>query len=191
MYRNKMTTLLVVHPDVEKQDILLKAIDVETIVTNNVSSDTLREYTRIGFLYHQKTHFPFVLDDVETIGNYFSNEWIEYFKTEPKTVDLLSCEYHRDLYESLNEEQSIQNFGLDGNAYFNGQSNAVANIASSDFENISVAELSAEFEIEKAYSVPSDNKPYIVDVAEYELPTLYKHFAVPKLEKDAFLLARK
>lgn len=82
--------------------------------------------------------------------------------------------------------------GLMQNAYFNGNeiSNAVAEISASDFENISVSELSAEFEIEKAYSIPSDNKPYIVDVVEYELPTLYKHYAIPKLEKDAFLLAR-
>lgn len=87
-------------------------------------------------------------------------------------------------------EQSIQNAGgLAQNVYFNGNSN-VSTVQSSDFENISVAELSAEFEIEKSYSVPSDNKPYIVDVAEYELPTIYKHYAVPKLEKDAFLLAR-
>jgi uncharacterized protein (TIGR02231 family) len=90
--------------------------------------------------------------------------------------------------EEMNGEMDFS--GLAQNEYFNGQSNAVANIPASDFENISVAELSAEFDIEKAYSIPSDNKPYIVDVAEYELPTIYKHFAVPKLEKDAFLLAR-
>lgn len=89
-----------------------------------------------------------------------------------------------------NQEQSIQNkAGLAQNVYFNGNSN-VSTVQSSDFENISVAELSAEFEIDKSYTVPSDNKPYIVDVAEYELPTIYKHYAVPKLEKDAFLLAR-
>ena len=80
--------------------------------------------------------------------------------------------------------------GWDGNAYFNGNENTVANIPASDFESISVSELSAEFEIKRAYSVPSDNKPYIVDVTEHELPTMYKHYAVPKLDKDAFLLAR-
>jgi len=53
-----------------------------------------------------------------------------------------------------------------------------------------VPELSAEFEIEKSYTIPSDDKPYIVDVVDYELPTLYKYYAVPKMEKDAFLLAR-
>ena len=80
--------------------------------------------------------------------------------------------------------------GFTQNAYFNGKANTVAEIPASDFENISVSELSAEFDIEKSYSIPSDNKPYIVDVTEHELVTLYKHYAVPKLEKDAFLLAR-
>lgn len=80
--------------------------------------------------------------------------------------------------------------GWAGNAYFNGNENTVANIPESDFEDISVSELSAEFEIKRAYTVPSDNKPYIVDVTEHELPTMYKHYAVPKLDKDAFLLAR-
>lgn len=93
---------------------------------------------------------------------------------------------------SYSDDESIinQSQGLMQNAYFNGNTTAVAEIAATDFENISVAELSAEFIIDKAYSVPSDNKPYIVDVADYELPTIYKHFAVPKLDKDAFLLAR-
>ena len=80
--------------------------------------------------------------------------------------------------------------GLTNNALFNGNNSAPANIPASDFETIYVPELSAEFDIEKAYTIPSDDKPYIVDVVDYELPTLYKYFAVPKMEKDAFLMAR-
>lgn len=58
------------------------------------------------------------------------------------------------------------------------------------FEEIQVSELSAEFDIKINYSIPSDSKPYIVDVTEYKLPATYQHFSVPKLDKDAFLLAR-
>jgi len=87
-------------------------------------------------------------------------------------------------------EDKMDKEGLIQNAYFNGNNNAPANIPASDFENIAVPELSAEFDIKKTYTIPSDDKPYIVDVIEYELPTLYKYYAVPKLEKDAFLLAR-
>lgn len=58
------------------------------------------------------------------------------------------------------------------------------------FEEIQVSELSAEFDIKINYSIPSDSKPYIVDVTEYKLPAAYQHFSVPKLDRDAFLLAR-
>ncbi|MGZ4033231.1 MAG: DUF4139 domain-containing protein [Bacteroidia bacterium] len=55
---------------------------------------------------------------------------------------------------------------------------------------IQVSELSAEFDIKNNYTIPSDFKPYIVDVTEYKLPATYQHFSVPKLDKNAFLLAR-
>jgi uncharacterized protein (TIGR02231 family) len=58
------------------------------------------------------------------------------------------------------------------------------------YEEIQVSELSAEFEIKQTYSIPSDAKPYLVDVTEYNLPATYKHFCVPKIEKEAFMLAR-
>lgn len=58
------------------------------------------------------------------------------------------------------------------------------------FRDVEVSELSAEFEIKDPYTIPSDDKPYLVDVSKHELPATYKHFAVPKMERDAFLLAR-
>lgn len=58
------------------------------------------------------------------------------------------------------------------------------------YEEIEVSELSAEFDIAQAYSVPSDAKPYIIDVTTYNLPATYKHFSSPKIDRDAFLLAR-
>jgi uncharacterized protein (TIGR02231 family) len=59
-----------------------------------------------------------------------------------------------------------------------------------EFEEIEVSELSAEFDIKIAYSIPADSKPYIVDVTEYKLPAKYQHYSVPKIDHDAFLLAR-
>lgn len=59
-----------------------------------------------------------------------------------------------------------------------------------EFVEIELAELSAEFEIKIPYTFPSDSKPYIVDVTEYKLPATFQHFSAPKLDRDAFLLAR-
>jgi len=58
------------------------------------------------------------------------------------------------------------------------------------YEQIQVSELSAEFDIKNPYSVPSDSKPYIIEVTSYNLPATYKHYCVPKVDRDAFMLAR-
>ncbi len=63
-------------------------------------------------------------------------------------------------------------------------------IVSDTYADAEIPELSAEFNIKKTYDIPSDDKPYIVDINEYELPATYKHYAVTKLDKDVFLLAR-
>jgi uncharacterized protein (TIGR02231 family) len=62
-------------------------------------------------------------------------------------------------------------------------------IVSGDFSEAVVPELSAEFDIKKTYTIPSDDKPYLVDISEHDLPADYSHFAVTKLDKDVFLLA--
>lgn len=58
-----------------------------------------------------------------------------------------------------------------------------------NFTTIEVSELSTEFEIEEKYTIPADSKPYLVEVTDNELDATFSHKAVPKLDKDAFLLA--
>lgn len=45
------------------------------------------------------------------------------------------------------------------------------------------------FEIDMPYSILSDNKSYSVDMVNYKLPADYQYFSVPKIEKEAFLIA--
>ena len=58
------------------------------------------------------------------------------------------------------------------------------------YTNVSESALSVEFEIKEKYTLPSDNKIYSADIQTSELPAKYTYFAVPKIEKDAFLVAR-
>jgi uncharacterized protein (TIGR02231 family) len=58
------------------------------------------------------------------------------------------------------------------------------------YNQIQVSELSAEFDIKSPYDIPADGKPYIVDVTSYNLPATFKYHCVPKMEKEAFLMAR-
>jgi hypothetical protein len=48
---------------------------------------------------------------------------------------------------------------------------------------------SFEFEINTPYSVKSDNKNYTLDIDRYSLNASYKYYCVPKIDKDAFLIA--
>jgi uncharacterized protein (TIGR02231 family) len=58
------------------------------------------------------------------------------------------------------------------------------------YEEVQVSELSAEFDIKQTYSIPADAKPYIVDVITYNLNATFQYYSVPKIEKEAFMLAR-
>ncbi len=58
------------------------------------------------------------------------------------------------------------------------------------YDNISVSELSTEFIINRKYSIPSDQKPFKIDITEYDLNAEYKYVTIPKLETKAYLLAR-
>jgi len=48
---------------------------------------------------------------------------------------------------------------------------------------------STEFEIELPYTIPADNQPYDVHMATYEVPANYCYALVPKLSKEAYLIA--
>ncbi len=58
------------------------------------------------------------------------------------------------------------------------------------FETIEISELDNDFEVPERYTIPSDRKPYSIDVNSHDLTADFKHVAVPKLDKDAFLLAQ-
>jgi len=45
------------------------------------------------------------------------------------------------------------------------------------------------FEIKTPYTIKSDNKNYTVDIEFYDLPAIYQYYCVPKIDKDAFLIA--
>ena len=50
--------------------------------------------------------------------------------------------------------------------------------------------LNTEFDIALPYTVSSASKPTLVDIRNYELKATYNYSAAPKLDKDAFLLAK-
>jgi uncharacterized protein (TIGR02231 family) len=83
---------------------------------------------------------------------------------------------------------SVQRGVVSGDSYEEKEEIAATNVA--NYTQVTETTLAAEFDIAVPYSIPSDGKGQLVDVQNYDLPASYKHFAVPKMDNDAFLLAQ-
>jgi uncharacterized protein (TIGR02231 family) len=58
-----------------------------------------------------------------------------------------------------------------------------------NYLTLNESQLNTSFEISIPYDIPSDGKSYSVAIKEQKINATYKHYAIPKLDKDAFLLA--
>ncbi|HEY8400063.1 MAG TPA: DUF4139 domain-containing protein [Cytophagaceae bacterium] len=59
----------------------------------------------------------------------------------------------------------------------------------SDFTSVVQTTLNSEYAVAIPYTVPSGGNGQLVDIKKYDLPAEYKYSAVPKMDKDAFLMA--
>lgn len=55
---------------------------------------------------------------------------------------------------------------------------------------VTEAQMSVLFDIKQTYNIPTDGQKHLVNLSKHELKASYQYYAVPKLDKDAFLLAR-
>ncbi len=59
-----------------------------------------------------------------------------------------------------------------------------------DFVNTIQTSLNTEFDISLPYNVVSSNQPTLVDIRNYEMKANYQYSTAPKLDMDAFLIAK-
>ena len=58
-----------------------------------------------------------------------------------------------------------------------------------DYISVADRELDVTFNIDMPYDVPTNGKAQTATLKEYDVAATYKYYSVPKLDKDAFLLA--
>ncbi len=59
----------------------------------------------------------------------------------------------------------------------------------SDYVTATENRFSMDYEISIPYSIPSDGASHLVQIQDYSLPATYSYFAIPKIDRDAFLVA--
>ena len=58
------------------------------------------------------------------------------------------------------------------------------------FRILEVTNAIAEYVIKHKYSIPSDSKPYLIDVEAYNIQATYSYLLIPKLDPFGFLMAQ-
>ncbi len=59
-----------------------------------------------------------------------------------------------------------------------------------DYTTVSESAVTVEYEISIPYNIASDNKPHSVSIQSLDIPAAYRYYCAPKLDPDAFLLAK-
>ncbi len=58
-----------------------------------------------------------------------------------------------------------------------------------EFRTIQTNNAITEYKIDYNYTIPSDGKPYLVDVNNLKMPSEFSYLIIPKLDKNGFLMA--
>ncbi len=58
-----------------------------------------------------------------------------------------------------------------------------------EFKTIQTNNIIAEYNIKFKYSIPSDGKPYLVDVSETSMKSSFSYIIIPKMDNNGFLMA--
>jgi uncharacterized protein (TIGR02231 family) len=63
-------------------------------------------------------------------------------------------------------------------------------VTAASMTEVTESQTNFEFNIRIPYDIPSDNKQYTINIQETTLPAIYEYFCAPKLDREAFLVAR-
>jgi len=62
-------------------------------------------------------------------------------------------------------------------------------VTAATYTEITEGQTNLEFNIKIPYDIPSDNKQYTINIQDNTLPATYEYYCIPKLDREAFLVA--
>jgi uncharacterized protein (TIGR02231 family) len=95
---------------------------------------------------------------------------------------VMQREYKRDISEVAENAEIMEMHVMAAPAV---QSGTAAN-----YTQVDANQTNLEFAISIPYDIPADNKYYTINIQDFSLPAIYEYYCAPRLDRDAFLLAR-
>ena len=72
-----------------------------------------------------------------------------------------------------------------------GNTNAdMSQSSMNEYVSVDNSGVNTTFDIDLPYTIPSDGQQHLVAVKKYETPATFDYFSAPKMDKDAFLIAK-
>lgn len=106
-----------------------------------------------------------------------SGAGVGYFSNIPQSNTYTRVKENDDLYKTFKEDKTNFRSGdQDGTI--------------DDYTQISESQLNVTFDIDIPYDVLSNGKMHSVSLKEIQIPATYKFYSAPRLEKEAYLLAK-
>jgi hypothetical protein len=114
-----------------------------------------------------------------------------YIGMETQTVSITGSEINIRMKESSSTLEEVVVTGYSSKRE-KRSSGYLTNSIDAETITTSVVEnqTTVEIEVDKPYSIASGGEKLMVDLKNYDIPAEYNYIAVPKLDKDAFLMAR-
>jgi hypothetical protein len=133
-----------------------------------------------------------------SLPNGFSTLVFSFIGYQPHEVAVTQSEMNVSLSEDARElqemvvtgystrQQPIRIRGIGSLSNNNKYKDAIQIIPTTTIEN----QTTVEIEVTTPYSIKSNGEKLLVDLKNIEVEALYQYYAIPKLDKDAFLMAR-
>jgi uncharacterized protein (TIGR02231 family) len=87
------------------------------------------------------------------------------------------------------DEVVVTGYGLDRKSNLTGAVSTIDPSTLQQYTTLSEGQLNTNFEIELPYDIEADGKLHSVTIRDEEIPCFLKNYAVPRYDKDAYLLA--
>ncbi|PJJ09985.1 uncharacterized protein (TIGR02231 family) [Flavobacterium sp. 1] len=118
------------------------------------------------------------------------SSWFLNYKTNNQLQEVVVVGYGSKRKGVANQLQGRVAGIQIGKEEMNAQPIMAAESSVSNYTTVSENQLNISFDIDIPYDILSNGKVHSVSLKEIKLPASYKFYAVPKAEKDAFLLAQ-
>lgn len=153
-------------------------LPVQLIQKANVSQSSGEDWKNV------KITLSTITPDLGITKPFLSPIYLSYF-------NYLQDQYNRKDYNTLNKCRSEGASILDAEKSFGGAANTnIPALTSTQFSTVNQTMTNVEYEIDLPYTIPTDGKPHIIAVQETELKAEFVHYLVPRLNKQAYLVAK-